>query len=133
MTFYEAKENPNFAALLIEGRIDEHLNRLKNEYTAILNTNRMLREENALLRGEHYKDDELAKLSNQLAEIRRDNDFILSGSAAKKRDEFVANHCDRCESYKKSGTYSYDFTKTPIADMVYIRCTCGEECYLETV
>ena len=109
---------------------DDAVLQISQAYDKVLNENMKLRTENQKLKDEHYKDEELAKLSNQLAKIRRDNDFILRGSAAKKRDEFVANHCDRCESYKKSGTYSYDFTKTPIDDMVYIRCSCGEECYL---
>lgn len=106
---------------------DDAVLQISQEYDKVLNENMKLRAENQKLKDEHYKDDELAKLSNQLAKIRKDNDFILRGSAVKMRDEFVANHCDRCESYKKSGTYSYDFTKTPIDDMVYIRCSCGEE------
>lgn len=112
---------------------DDAVLQIIQAYDKVLNENMELRAENQKLKDEHYKDDELAKLSNQLAKIRKDNDFILCGSAAKKRDEFVANHCDRCGVYKKSGTYSYDFTKTPIDDMVYIRCSCGEECYLGEV
>ena len=112
---------------------DDAVLQISQAYDKVLNENMKLRAENQKLKDEHYKDDELAKLSNQLAKIRKDNDFILRGSAAKKRDEFVENHCRKCESYQKSGTYSYDFTKTHIDDMIYIRCSCGEECYLGAV
>lgn len=112
---------------------DDAVLKISQAYDKVLNENMELRAKNQELKDEHYKDEELAKLSNRLAEIRKNNDFILRGASAKKRDEFVVNHCDKCESYKKSGTYSYDFTKTHIDDMIYIRCSCGEECYLGAV
>lgn len=112
---------------------DDAVLQISQAYDKVLNENMELRAKNQKLKDEHYKDEELAKLSNQLAKIRKDNDFILRGAAVKKRDEFVVNHCNRCGVYQKSGTYSYDFTKTHIDDMIYIRCSCGEECYLGAV
>ena len=126
MTYNEAMDNTNFASLLIEGRIDNHLNRLKREFTSILNANKMLKEENAQLRGEHYKDEELSKLKCELVTVKANNEFLLTDEEAKRRYEFM-EHLKTCERYKKLGTYSYEVTPTPIGKAVDLKCCCGHE------
>lgn len=112
---------------------DDGILKITQEYDRVVNENMKLRQENINLKDECYKDNEIARLDKKIRQININNDFILNKAMAKKRDEFVETHCKNCESYNKSWTYSYDYTRTAIDDMVYIRCSCGEECYLGCV
>lgn len=118
---------------LLRKDFDDGIYTIINAYDKILNENIILRKENVELKSENYKDKELSKLRDKLRKIHENNDFVLDDVMAKKRDEFVESHCHNCDSYKKSWSYSYEYMETPVDDMVYIKCSCGEECYLGCV
>ena len=93
-----------------------------------------LKVENEQLKSEHYKDDELKRLSDELKQARDD----LSRGFEISEEEFEAIHAWKvahenekhggypCYSGAIGGQYDYIFTPTSIGDIGEIRCTCGE-------
>ena len=93
-----------------------------------------LKVENEQLKSEHYKDDELKQLSEELKQARDD----LSRGFEISKEEFDAIHAWKvahenekhggypCYSGAIGGQYDYIFTPTSIGEICEIKCTCGE-------
>ena len=93
-----------------------------------------LRVENEQLKSEHYKDNELKRLSDELKQARDD----LSRGFEISKEEFDAIHAWKvahenekhggypCYSGAIGGQYDYIFTPTSIGEVGEIKCTCGE-------
>lgn len=110
---------------------DTALEKLKEEYRCVIRLNMTLQKENAILKSEHYKDEEIAALRKKIDDHFKNNDFLLSDEAKEIKDEFMKNHCSKCESYKKSDQIKYIYTETHIADCVELECPCGERIELQ--
>lgn len=110
---------------------DTALEKLKEEYKCVIRLNITLQKENARLKSEHYKDEEIAALRKKIDKHFKNNDFLLSDKAKEIKDEFMKNHCSKCENYKKSGQIKYIYTETHIADCVELECSCGERIELQ--
>jgi len=97
-----------------------------------------LREENARLKDEKYKDIELAKLKEQLDKTRKAANLGFpiteeENEAIKKwTDEHIrSKHWDKTHNMSKSfgaigGNFTYEFVPTSIGTIGTIRCSCGK-------
>ena len=88
------------------------------------------------LKSEHYKDDELKKMSEELAEARADlnRGFGISEKEQAAIAKWVKKHEAECHSNTDGfprggaigGCYDYIFTPTSIGVVGEIKCNCGK-------
>ena len=99
---------------------------INQSYDAIVSANVRLRQKNDELLDRHYKDEELAKLREELKCIKKHSVFILSDEQLKIKEEFYGHLFD-CPIYKKQESYTYKVTPTSIGTAVDLVCCCGYE------
>ena len=118
----------------VKSELDSCVKRVSDRFATLEETINNLKAENEKLKLEHYKDDELKRLSEELKQARDD----LSRGFEISKEEFDAIHAWKvahenekhggypCYSGAIGGQYDYIFTPTSIGDVGEIRCTCGE-------
>ena len=118
----------------VKSELESCVKRVSVRFATLEETINNLRLENEQLKLEHYKDDELQRLSEELKQARDD----LSRGFEISKEEFDAIHAWKvahenekhggypCYSGAIGGQYDYIFTPTSIGDIGEIRCTCGE-------
>ena len=110
--------------------------RLSTKFSMLETVNEQLREENKLLKSEHYKDTELKHMSEQLEAAKEtlrysfeitkdDHEAILTW-----QKEHEATCHNNPSMYPRGGAaggcYTYEFTPTGIGTIGVIKCNCGE-------
>jgi hypothetical protein len=96
-----------------------------------------LRKENEKLKNEHYKDEELQKMKEQLeiakADLRRG--FPITESENKKLNDWMDKHLKEkhwdthhncCKSFGAAGgAFTFEFLPTGLGVFKTVKCTCG--------
>ena len=108
--------------------LDEIKNRLDRRQRIIDN----LRKTNTYLRGEHYKDELVADLKEQLTEIKKDmhRGFSISEEEDDAICKWIEHHNQEVHHGQPAGAlggrYTYCFCPTSIGVIGTIRCNCGD-------
>ena len=113
----------------------KHLDELDKILAACCDRNEKLQAENERLRGEHYKDEESAKMKDELEEARKTlrNSFKITQSESQVINEWIKQHEDAkhggypARAGAIGGRYSYIFVPTSIGTTGTISCSCGEK------
>ena len=113
--------------------LEEILDEIKEEFLLKEKTIKKLREENTLLRDEHYKDNEIAQLKRKL---KKAQDDLNRGFDISKEEWAAIQEWHREHSHYSGaigGNVIYIFTPTSIGTIGVVKCTsCGEEfCFRE--
>ena len=109
----------------------KHLDELEKIYDACYEKNEKLQAENERLRGEHYKDEELARIKTELEDVRQA--FKITENERRKIKDWKMKHENEkhggypARSGAIGGRYEYVFIPTSIGTAGVIRCCCGEE------
>lgn len=85
---------------------------------------KVLEEENARLKSDHYKDEELARLNNEIDELKDTirNSFVIEKCIRPIIDNWKIEHRKTC----KHTYFKYIFYPTELGCMGKIQCECGE-------
>ena len=98
-----------------------------------------LREQNACLKSEHYKDEALAQMKEELDEAKADlnRGFGITEEEANAIHDWTLAHSKTVHdgSYGGAigGLYEYVFTPTSIGVIGVVRCHCGAEFCFEDI
>ena len=115
------------------GGLDESLTSIRLRFNYLAEELEKLREENRLLKKEHYKDDELRRMKQELDEARTGlcRGFSISPQEAEIIDKFVTAHYRAHRS--RTTSFYYTFKPTEIGVFGEITCECcGEShCFQE--
>ena len=117
--------------------IEKTCTRFCDEVTKIIsnvkNENQALRAENARLKSEHYKDEEISRLLDEIGHWKKrcSGGFELSEDEKLIIDEWKAKHIQEKHngnSYAGAigGRFQYVFTPTSLGDIGEIECSCGD-------
>lgn len=105
---------------------DNAVRTINQSYDCIISANARLRQRNDELCSKHYKDEELARLREELKYVKKHSVFLLSDEQLKIKEEFY-RHLFDCSIYKKQESYTYKVTPTSIGTAVDLVCCCGHE------
>ena len=113
-----------------EKDINNAIKIIKDEFDRNKSVISDLRKENAMLKSEAYKDEELQKMKSELDEMRNDYNlgFPISKEEHKQIKNWMTEH-NKCHSNSGAigGGYTYCFTPTSIGIIGTVKCTCGSE------
>lgn len=99
---------------------------LGEKFTQLEAQNEWLAKENARLRDEHYKDEELARLKSENEQLH--HGFSLSKKEEQAIREWQKSHDCPYQGTRIGGIASYRFDIiSGIGYIGYVRCTCGKE------
>ena len=90
-----------------------------------------LEKENKALKDEHYKDEELQKMQEELASLREDlsRGFPISEEEQEKIKEWQRKHDKEVHGVTNvtaiGGKYTYEFIPTSIGTFGSVKCVCG--------
>ena len=113
---------------------DELKNNINNRIDIYEQRNRTLQEENAALKDEHYKDNEIKRLKQENDELREAllRGFEISKTEDEKLKAWQKKHIEekhggngRCGAI--GGRFSYEFIPTGIGTFGTCKCICGEK------
>lgn len=120
--------------------LEESFRSIKGHIETVEMRNKYLEEENARLRDEHFKDEELQAMKEQYEQLKEElrRGFGISESewAAIKEwqrkheeEKHGANYAVGKMRYSGAigGSYDYIFTPTSIGTIGEIRCSCGDK------
>lgn len=120
---------------LYQKRIDDLTQIFKSQADIIERQSKMINR----LESEHYKDDKIRELQEQIRDLRSEPNtmFHTSPDEWQKIDEWIDKHTKEkhwdsarnrpAPSGIIGGRYSYEFTPTSIGTIGVIKCTCGDE------
>lgn len=115
-----------------------HMNDIVGTMAYLYENNKRLYNDNKELKSEHYKDEELIRLSKQVEELKEKlctanklNAFTLTEEEKKRIEEWQNKHNDEKHPDRyfgaAGGELTYSFTPTGIGMFGTVRCVCGEE------
>lgn len=119
--------------------MEQHLSAISDILKRTKRSLDQLRKENALLKSEHYKDEELIKLKteNEKLHVMMRNGFEITNEEAEDINHWKIKHEEKKHNRKKSkemflagaggGNYTYVFVPTGLGVIGSIRCSCGAE------
>ena len=120
--------------------LEESFRSIKGHIETVEMRNKYLEEENARLRDEHFKDEELQAMKKQYEQLKEElrRGFGISESEwaaiqewKRKHEEekHGANYAAGKMRYSGAigGSYDYIFTPTSIGTIGEIRCSCGDK------
>ena len=118
--------------------IDTFLEDIKDELNGRDTKLKYLELQNRALYDEHYKDNEMQQMLNELNKMKDDyyRGFPISEEENKNIKEWIDNHerdFHGCYTLKDQinrsgccgGTYTYEFVPTSIGTIGTVRCSCG--------
>lgn len=111
-------------AMWLNNTMKNVLQEVYDHYRSVVNTNDYLRKENERLKGEAYKDEELAKMKEQCEKMKADyyRGFPISEKEDKKIKEWMEKQTEGEDFQTKTGgaiggRFSYHFICTSIGDI----------------
>lgn len=110
------------------GGLDESLTSIKLRFNYLADELEKLKEENKNLKKEHYKDDELCRMKQELNDAKTGlmRGFSISSLEGKIIDDFVSSHYKK---HPKKFYFYYTFKPTELGVFGEITCDCcGETC-----
>lgn len=114
-------------------RIDNLCNEIQKEFLGQEYVIKCLRTENAHLKDEHYKDEELARMKTErdLAIKEADLGFPMTEEEVKVVNSWMGEHSKKKHGNKICGAiggrYTYKFIPTSIGIIGEVECTCGKK------
>ena len=114
-----------------EEEVNKKLDEIRDQFSRANKINEQLREENHNLRGEHFKDKELAEMSEILTRMRADyfRGFPISEEEEKKIHDFQKDHDTNFHSNPtqyhgvSGGGYEFNFYPTGLGTVSYCICS----------
>ena len=110
--------------------IENPIFEIQQKYDIIEREVKLLIEENAHLKSEHYKDDEIKRLNDQIEEYKEERryGFPISKKSQEKIDKWMITHECPCKDKRSFGISEYRFALIPgIGYDSYVKCNCGAE------
>lgn len=111
-------------AMWLNNTMKNVLQEVYDHYRSVVNTNDYLRKENERLKGEAYKDEELAKMKEQYEKMKADyyRGFPISEKEDKKIKEWMEKQTEGEDFQTKTGgaiggRFTYQFICTSIGDI----------------
>lgn len=108
---------------------------LGDKFTQLEAQNKRLKEENRLLKSEHFKDEELARMKTTMDQLQSDliRGFPISEKEESKIKQWLNSHDCIYKGTRLGGVSEYRFGIIPgIGYNGYAKCTCGKEfCFYE--
>lgn len=110
---------------------EECLMSIKKRYEDAEATIEKLEKENKALKDEHYKDEELKRIQEELTSLRRARyrGFPISEDEQEKIKEWQRKHDKEVHGVTNvtaiGGKYTYEFIPTSIGTFGSVKCTCG--------
>ena len=108
---------------------DECIERIKMLYQWEVDHNKSLGNENKYLKSGNYKDTELQKMADELAQVRHEalQGFSISDSESRQLQEYRKNHINSFHGGKEptgvsGGNWSYEFIPTSLGTIGYCYC-----------
>lgn len=105
-------------AMWLNNTMKNVLQEVYDHYRSVVNTNDYLRKENERLKGEAYKDEELAKMKEQYEKMKADyyRGFGISEAEDKKIKDWMETLPD-ANTGAIGGRFTYEFLCTSIGDV----------------
>lgn len=120
--------------------LDKCLSAIKQRHEDQESQIKYLSQENKKLKDEHYKDEEIQNLKNQIKKLEQDSrrGFLISEKEWNAIEKWQNEHdtnVHRLDSLDKKlsaggaigGRYSYHFVPTSIGTIGTVKCSCGTE------
>lgn len=118
--------------------LDDLFRGIKAHINSVEQRNAYLEEENKKLKDEHFKNEKLNEIQNELDAVRESlyRGFPISKEEDEKIKKWIQKHEEECHgaNYSKGkyrnvgaigGAYTYEFVPTSLGTIGTIKCTCG--------
>ena len=112
-------------------RLDDAIRSIQVRFADLTKEMEELKDENKHLKKDHYKDDELRRMKQEMDDAKIDllRGFPLSPHEAEIRDEFVFAHSIDPSHPVKGVSFYYTFKPTEVGVFGEVTCAyCGETC-----